>query len=339
MKNGIVFLIAALILTGTLYAATSKVNPRKKGNPEMKKELKAYKTANVTPVLMEAHDKMDASFSKSDLSTIQSLRTENKALSEKHRAFRKSIKEEMKNTDDRQAIKSKYAQQFEAQRSEKQALTAKLKPILERNETMIKGIMDELKPQREIWKTETRAIMAKYMTAEELEQCKGGKGKRGGKGSCEGKSKGNTQGKSLEGRNMERPEGGSKASHGKGHRGGHGKIAKFVLWDGEAKSKDGEMFDLDRSNRLGDRPTMGQNYPNPASSSTTIDFDLPKDISNLQVLVTDMQGKVVRRYNFENRTAGAQSLDLNLRGLPSGTYLYTLEGEGFKETRKMSVAQ
>ncbi len=71
---------------------------------------------------------------------------------------------------------------------------------------MITGIMEELKPQREVWKSETRAIMAKYMTAEELEQCKGGKGKHGGKGkgSCEGKTKGQTQGKSLEGKKMER---------------------------------------------------------------------------------------------------------------------------------------
>lgn len=342
MKNGILFLIAALVLTSTLFAAQSvKGKKGKKGNPEMKKELKAYKSANVTPVLMKAHDKMDASFSKSDFAEIQRLRAESKTLSEKHRAFRKTIKSEMKNAEDRQAIRSKYAPQFEAQRAEKQALATKLKPILERNEVMLKGIMEELKPQREVWKTETRAIMAKYMTVEELEQCKGRMGKhRAGKGSCEGKP-GGSSARSFDARQMNRAEGaeGRKRPEGRAGQGkGNRKIVKFVLWDGEAKSKEDNGFDFDRTKRH-DRPTLGQNYPNPASSTTTIDFDLPKDMNNLQVLVSDMQGKVVRRYNFENRTAGSQSLELNLRGLPSGTYLYTLEGEGYKETRKMSVAQ
>jgi len=341
MRNLILILIASILTTG-MFAQGKAC--KKKQDPEMRTELKAYKEKNVIPVLKKYHDKMDASFNKSDLRKVEALRAESNQLQQEHKAIRKQMKSEMQNADDRAAVKEQFAPQMEAHRTKKRAISEALKPILERNETMLTSIANEMKPFKETWKTETKAIMSKYMTAEELEQCKSGKGKRGHKGhgarpDCDKfGSKGTTpqmqgeRGKRSETQGQ-RPE---RANRGEHHS--KRKMMKFVLWDGNSRNSELEDTGFKLENR-NNGPSISKNFPNPAVNQTTVTFDLAEDAKNLTLTVSDVQGKVLRRYNYQNLTAGQQSLDLNLRGIASGNYFYTISSNGIKETKKLVITK
>jgi len=51
----------------------------------------------------------------------------------------------------------------------------------------------------------------------------------------------------------------------------------------------------------------------------------------------DLNGKEVMVKEFTNTPAGASQLELNLSNLNTGVYLYSVEAEGFKTTRRLMV--
>ena len=82
-----------------------------------------------------------------------------------------------------------------------------------------------------------------------------------------------------------------------------------------------------------------QNHPNPFNSTTTIQYDLPKN-SHVELEIIDLLGRRVRTLISEERTAGHHQVTwngLDDQGHPvaSGVYLYTLKAEGYTETRKL----
>lgn len=340
----IVLIFVASLFTSGMFAQGKSCKGKK--NPEMRAELKAYKASNVTPVLQKYHDKMDASFNKSDYAEVKRLRAKAAELKEEQSAIRKEMKAEMQNADDRAAIKEQFKAKHEAHRAKKRAIHQELKPIMERNQGMLTEIGEGLRSKKETWKKETRAIMSKYMTDEELEQCKSGKGKRGMQekagehpkhehGKKGAKHRGGKRGMHKQGHfqsNGQRPDRSSKGEHRMTR-----KMTAFVLWDG--KSKNAEVEDTGYKLEENEKPTLVQNFPNPATNETTITFDLPNNSEHVNVSITDLQGKVVRRYNYSNLNAGKQALDLDLRGLNSGNYFYTISANGVKETKKLVIAK
>lgn len=82
--------------------------------------------------------------------------------------------------------------------------------------------------------------------------------------------------------------------------------------------------------------TVGQNYPNPFMNHTSIPVNF-KNSTDVTVKVIDIAGKVVFESKYENMPAGASQLDLDLNNLNSGVYIYTVEAEGFKTSRRMMV--
>ncbi len=86
---------------------------------------------------------------------------------------------------------------------------------------------------------------------------------------------------------------------------------------------------------------LKQNMPNPFNPSTTIAFDLPK-ASQVSLRVFDQRGRLVRTLVNESMTAGSKSViwnGLDDRGqrVNSGVYLYLIEADGFRTTRKMTL--
>ena len=75
------------------------------------------------------------------------------------------------------------------------------------------------------------------------------------------------------------------------------------------------------------------NYPNPFNPATIIKFDIPKD-ALVKVRVYDILGKQIYSLN-EFKKAGSYNLQFNGSGFASGMYLYSVEANGFKETKKM----
>jgi hypothetical protein len=81
---------------------------------------------------------------------------------------------------------------------------------------------------------------------------------------------------------------------------------------------------------------LAQNYPNPFNPTTTIEFSLPK-ASQVTLKIFNALGKEVATLLQEKRAAGKHNVAWNAASLPSGVYMYRLEGEGFVETKRLVI--
>ena len=93
----------------------------------------------------------------------------------------------------------------------------------------------------------------------------------------------------------------------------------------------------------GDAPprtfTLGQNYPNPFRSATTLPYALDRAAS-VRVTVFDAAGREIAVLDEGSRATGDHTVDFDAAGLASGTYLYRLEAEGaVVQTRMMTLAK
>ena len=82
---------------------------------------------------------------------------------------------------------------------------------------------------------------------------------------------------------------------------------------------------------------LGQNYPNPATGMTRIEVEIPEGVKQMNLIVTDMNGKVTKQLNLTNLNSGKEAIELDVNDLPNGQYFYTVEGDGFKSSKKMTV--
>jgi hypothetical protein len=82
--------------------------------------------------------------------------------------------------------------------------------------------------------------------------------------------------------------------------------------------------------------TVNQNYPNPFTAITNVPVNFKRS-TDVTVRIMDLAGKEVFVNNFNNVSAGASTLEINASGLSSGLYLYSIEAEGFKVSRRMIV--
>ncbi|MBU1919251.1 T9SS type A sorting domain-containing protein [bacterium] len=78
-----------------------------------------------------------------------------------------------------------------------------------------------------------------------------------------------------------------------------------------------------------------QNYPNPFNPSTSLQFDLAKNM-NVTLSVFNVLGQeVATLLNNKALTAGVHVTDFDASNLPSGVYIYQLKAEGLSQSRKM----
>jgi hypothetical protein len=77
-----------------------------------------------------------------------------------------------------------------------------------------------------------------------------------------------------------------------------------------------------------------QNYPNPFNPVTRIVYHIPEK-SFATVKVYDIAGRLISKLVEGELLAGEYAITFNAESLASGIYLYTLETESFKETRRM----
>jgi hypothetical protein len=83
---------------------------------------------------------------------------------------------------------------------------------------------------------------------------------------------------------------------------------------------------------------LSQNYPNPASSSTTITYELG-NAGNASLIFMDVAGREIRTAFNESKPAGKYSLTVNCSDLGPGIYYYRLNAGNFTQTRKMVIAK
>ncbi len=77
-----------------------------------------------------------------------------------------------------------------------------------------------------------------------------------------------------------------------------------------------------------------QVYPNPFSSSTTIDFNLSES-KNISILITDVTGRTVKTIPTKNLQSGKSKIELNLSELNSGIYFCQIKSIENNQTIKL----
>lgn len=81
---------------------------------------------------------------------------------------------------------------------------------------------------------------------------------------------------------------------------------------------------------------LKQNYPNPFSSYTYIDFSLPKT-ENVTIKVYSLTGQLIQTEFFGKLPAGNHSFYFNAESISRGVYLYQLESGSYNEVKKMTI--
>ena len=84
-----------------------------------------------------------------------------------------------------------------------------------------------------------------------------------------------------------------------------------------------KVSNTDEGLTLGDRASFSTNYPNPFSSSTTVDYFIMKNVKNAKFIIYDSNGSTINTYNLNERSRKSQ-LVISKDGLNSGIYFYTL---------------
>ena len=104
----------------------------------------------------------------------------------------------------------------------------------------------------------------------------------------------------------------------------------FLLSFGVYALQANMMHTNDPATVQGEIITLGQNYPNPAVDKTYITFKFTEAEGTLTVF--NVLGKMI-----ETRKVSGNQIELDVSNYKEGVYLYTLEVDGQKMTKRMTV--
>ena len=159
-----------LILMIALFVSTQTFAQKGKGaHKEMRKEMKAYKDANIIPVMKAQRLKLEGELSKTEKNTISKVRTEMEASKEANKGLRKELKNTKKSGSE--LSEAQKAKMKEIRAEKKQAMET-LKPIAKAHEATLKALNEEIAPKKETWKKDLEAIRSKHISDEEWEKMK-----------------------------------------------------------------------------------------------------------------------------------------------------------------------
>lgn len=81
---------------------------------------------------------------------------------------------------------------------------------------------------------------------------------------------------------------------------------------------------------------LKQNQPNPFSTTTTIDYNIPETVRQAEIIITDLNGAVLKKVVVE----GQGQLEIAANSLSAGTYTYSLVMDGeIVATNKMVLTK
>jgi|LakMenE18May11ns_1017448.scaffolds.fasta_scaffold9908541_2 hypothetical protein len=84
---------------------------------------------------------------------------------------------------------------------------------------------------------------------------------------------------------------------------------------------------------------IGQNFPNPASGITTINYSLETASSQVSLVVTDVTGKTIQVINQGTKAPGLYNVSLDASNFAAGVYNYTLQTDLGSVTKKFFVVK
>ena len=81
---------------------------------------------------------------------------------------------------------------------------------------------------------------------------------------------------------------------------------------------------------------LSQNYPNPASKTTTINYTVPLK-SPVEMVLFDIQGRQIKVLVNELKDAGTHTIELDLRRLNKGVYYYKMKSGNYSDIKRLLV--
>ncbi|MBQ4478397.1 MAG: T9SS type A sorting domain-containing protein, partial [Bacteroidales bacterium] len=93
--------------------------------------------------------------------------------------------------------------------------------------------------------------------------------------------------------------------------------------------------DLGLAEQTGDVMFLGQNIPNPAKAQTVVNYQVPTEGTVVFTLTTET-GQVIYTTTQEVE-AGRNSVEFNTENLAAGIYFYTMDFNGQRLTKKMTI--
>lgn len=85
--------------------------------------------------------------------------------------------------------------------------------------------------------------------------------------------------------------------------------------------------------------TLSQNYPNPFNSETLIQYGVPEDAANVRIEVYDILGRKVNTLYDGPQSAGNHFIPFDAGQLASGLYIYVMQSDNIKHTKKMLLVK
>ena len=79
---------------------------------------------------------------------------------------------------------------------------------------------------------------------------------------------------------------------------------------------------------------LGQNYPNPFSQMTSIEYELPEK-SHVSIIVYNAFGQAIAMLINEHKESGRYKVTFDPVNLPCGVYFYHMKAGVFADTKKM----
>lgn len=85
--------------------------------------------------------------------------------------------------------------------------------------------------------------------------------------------------------------------------------------------------------------SINQNFPNPASGITTLNYELAENANNVQIQVLDSKGRLIVKLDQGKKQAGKYNITLDVSNYAAGNYYFTIQADGKRMGRKMQITK
>lgn len=300
-------------------------------NPELRKEFQNYIKQEVAPVLLEQQKALDARLSEDDLALVQEKRKEAAVLRAQREELMQKAREAVRSGADPQQVRANMRGSAQEIRTQSKDLFRSMRPFLENNRQLVREVMENLKPYYDEWVTEQQDILGKYRSEEV---------KRPPQPPRVGLFGLKPPRLSMGEKAEDFPPPPQRERAGRPHP--RMRLAlEFVLWDGDLPELPTEPPQHGLRNAqetaVGTAILDMQVFPNPAGENATLQFDLPKEVTNATLTILDAQGGVVRVEKLDKLKAGLHQQRFEVHDLAPGVYTCRLQAGDWTGVRQLLV--
>ncbi len=256
----------------------------------LRKEVKAYRTKNMLPVMIEQRKKLEPQIAAADKATLDELSAKFKErhAERKKEGVERQRRNRMKGMHEGEGRHGQHRARHGAPEDR-----ATIKALVDKYDSQITALLEEIKPQAEQWEEDLKAIHEKYLRAAAIDP---------------DEHKGSHKGYFKERRKEM-------------HKG------RFLLLNPEMLEEGEEKQPL---------PTL-KIYPNPASNSTVINYEVPAE-GSVTVEIRSDRGNLVKILEDQNvQQKGEYTLQIDLGDFQPGVYYISLKTKNGVQTQKLTV--